>query len=411
MKSPIRPSPVLRRRASERGQALVCALMTSVMLFGVAASYMTLSYGGFENSNRELETVQARLYADEGLHRALAEVKAGVDADGDGLGNLTLTGSDGRTLAVTMTDLGGGLYRMHASARLRRANAGSEVLVEVTSAGSLSFSPRAAITAKGAVSTTGSIVVDGRNWSDDGASMIGPGLFGISSKSTITQSGSSKVGGSGFAPAKPANAAALEKLANWNNAVDEDGDGVVGEEPFDGIDDDGDGQVDEDTNSYPTSPDVELRLAPGSLKALAQAQGTYFATQAALDAYIAANGGNMPGGKVVYADFSTWLPVNLGSTLNEEPSIIVHHNATGTALMKNVHGSFKGLIMADGVEHLNGDFVLLGALMSFAADAYGNAFGNGNAWVRLSTDATGDLPASGSSTTVRIRSWSRAAAQ
>ena len=28
--------------------------------------------------------------------------------------------------------------------------------------------------------------------------------------------------------------------------------------------------------------------------------------------------------------------------------------------MKNIHGSFVGLVMADFVEHLNGDFVMLG---------------------------------------------------
>ena len=84
---------------------------------------------------------------------------------------------------------------------------------------------------------------------------------------------------------------------------------------------------------------------------------------------------------------------------------------SGTAQMKNVHGSFRGLILADFVTHLNGDFVLLGALMSFGDDAIGNAFGNGNAIVRLCTTALNDLPSVGGGTKVKILSWSRSVAQ
>jgi hypothetical protein len=398
------------RRASERGSALACALLTTVMLFGVAASYMTLSYGGFENSNREMETVRARLYAEEGLHRALAEVKAGDDDDGDGLGDLSLEGTDGRTAVVTMTDLGGGLFRMRSVARLRRANAASELVVELIPAASISFAPRAAITAKGLVGTLGNITVDGRDWNYDGTAVVGPGKYGISSMDNITNGGNSKVGGNGMPPFKPPLPGANEKYASWNNATDEDGDGPSGEENFDGDDDDGDGEIDEDTNDYPTSPDIELKLPEGTLKAMAQAQGTYFATQAALSTYLAANGGEMPGGKIIYCDFTSWLPAELGGSLNAEPSILVHHTASGNALMKNVHGAFKGLVLADGVEHLNGDFLLLGALMSFAPESYGNAYGNGNAFVRLCTAALNDLPSGTGSATVRIRSWSRAPA-
>jgi hypothetical protein len=76
--------------------------------------------------------------------------------------------------------------------------------------------------------------------------------------------------------------------------------------------------------------------------------------------------------------------------------------------MKNVHGMFRGLVLADFVSHLNGNFVLLGALMSFGDDAIGNAFGNGAANVKLCTAALGNLPSLGTASTVKIRSWSRA---
>ena len=139
--------------------------------------------------------------------------------------------------------------------------------------------------------------------------------------------------------------------------------------------------------------------------------GTYFTTQAQVDASIAASGGKMPSGKIIYIDFSPWLPANLGTSFNTSPSVIVHHNSTGTALMKNVHGSFLGLMLVDGVSHLNGDFTLVGALMSFAPASYGNAFGNGNANIKISTAALANLPTTGSAANVRIKAWERAVAQ
>jgi hypothetical protein len=89
----------------------------------------------------------------------------------------------------------------------------------------------------------------------------------------------------------------------------------------------------------------------------------------------------------------------------------VHHNATGTAQMKNVHGLFCGLVLADFVTHLNGDLVMLGALMSFGDDSIGNAFGNGNAKVKLCTAALNNLPSLAGNNAVRIKSWNRSAAQ
>jgi hypothetical protein len=390
---------------------MVVALLVTFMMFGIAGTYLVLSHGGFENSTVELATVQARLAAEDGIHLSIAELKSGVDAGGDGLGTLTSTAADGRTVTVNATPLGGNLYQIHSVGVLRRARAGADVLAETIPAGSLSFNARAAITAEGPVTTLGNITVDGRDWNITGTAVVGPGGFGISSMGTITNGGNSKVGGNGIPPAKPPPPGTQEPLADWSDGVDQDVDASTDEEAFDGADDDGDGMIDEDTNDYPESPDVMLGLPPNTLRNAAIASGTYCATQAAYDAMITANGGNVPGGVIIYCDFDTWLPVQLGNVFNSPPSVIVHHNATGTAQMKNVHGKFCGLLLADFVTHLNGDFVLLGALMSFGDDAIGNAFGNGNAFVKLCTAALNNLPSAGGSTAVRIRSWNRAVAQ
>jgi hypothetical protein len=138
--------------------------------------------------------------------------------------------------------------------------------------------------------------------------------------------------------------------------------------------------------------------------------GTYFASQTELNDYIAANGGNIPGGVVLFLDFQKWQPAELGELMNDPPSVIIHHTDAGDAVMKNVHGSFKGLIFADFVEHLNGDFTLLGALMSFADEAYGNTFGNGSANILYSSEVLMNLPSAGPpERRARVLSWSRAA--
>jgi hypothetical protein len=383
------------------------------MLFGIAGSYLTLSHGGFENSSRELSTITARLAAEDGIQLSLAELKSGVDAGGDGLGDLTYTQDDGATVTVIATSLGGNLWRIHSFAANRRARKGSQVVAELIPTGALGFTPRAAITAQGSVTTLGGIVVDGRDWNITGTAVVGSGGYGVSSTSTITSGGSSKIGGHGIAPTSLALPGTREALATWADGINQDNQGGVDEELFDGIDNDGDGSIDEDTHGYPKDPDVQMHLAPGTLRAAAQASGTYFTTQVQVDACIAANGGKMPGGKIIYVDFSPWQPANLStsSACNTTPSIIVHHNTAANALMKNVHGNFLGLMLVDGVSHLNGDFTLIGALMSFAPASYGNAFGNGNANVKLSTAALSNLPSLGSAANIRIKAWQRAVAQ
>lgn len=285
------------------------------------------------------------------------------------------------------------------------------MIAEKIPLGALNYgAAQGAISAKGPVVATGSIVIDGRDWNDLGTSVVGPGTYGISSMSTITHSGNAKVGGHGIAPAKPPPAGTVDPNAPWIDAVDNDGDGVLDEELFDGIDNDGDGVADEDTHGFPTSPDVALHLAPNTLKNAAISTNTYFTTAAQVDACIAANGGRLPGGKIIYCDFSAWQPVNLGSAFNSPPSILVQHNATSSATMGNVTGAFKRLMLIDQIQHFTGNFILVGGVMSFSSTALGNAFGLGNAQILYSSAVLANLPTAGSLSAVRIKSWDRSVA-
>ncbi|HLG42063.1 MAG TPA: hypothetical protein VI643_01770, partial [Planctomycetota bacterium] len=147
-----------------------------------------------------------------------------------------------------------------------------------------------------------------------------------------------------------------------------------------------------DTSDFPAGPDVFLKIPGGTLQSVAQSMGTYFTSQAQLDAYRTANGGNLPGGKVYYLDFSVCQPMDFGATMNSAPSILVHHTSAGNAKMKNVHGQFKGLLMVDGMEHINADTTILGAIVSFTPFTVGNAYGNGGATIRFSSAVLGGLP-------------------
>ncbi len=393
-------------RHAERGTVMLIVVLMGALFFGLATFAGSMAQSGHETARREQDNVRARLAADVALSMALEEIQTGVDTYGGGLGVINQTTGD-TSFLTTYVPLGGNLYQVNATARNTRARAGVTAVIQQTPTVTINFSPRAAITTKGAVTTTGSIEVDGRDWNSTGTSIVGPGKFGISSMSTITNSGNSKVGGVGIAPAKPVPAAVKDPNNIWKDNINNDGDGATDEEAYDGIDNDNDGQTDEDTTGYPTSPDVSLGLPVGTLKAQAIAQGTYFTTEAALNAAIAANGGVVPGGKILYLDFDQWLPSNMGSVYNDPPSIIVHHNTAGTAYLKNMHGSFKGLILADFVEHLNGDCSILGAFMSFGSQAIGNTFGNGNAHIRFSSSVLTNLPSAGSTISVRIVSRGR----
>src|SRR6476660_4427407 len=118
-------------RDTEAGSALAMALLVTIMLFGIATSYVTLSFGSFESSNREMATVEARIAAEDGIQLSIAEMKSGVDSGGDGLGNLTMTEVDGRTIKTQVTNLGGNVYAIHSVATLRRARSAADVVMEL----------------------------------------------------------------------------------------------------------------------------------------------------------------------------------------------------------------------------------------------------------------------------------------
>lgn len=205
-----------------------------------------------------------------------------------------------------------------------------------------SFPPgvKGAITAAGDVSFNGSIVVDGRDH-DISGTVTGTGTYGVSSGGTVNQGGSATIGGNGFAPADPANPAAIQ----------------------------------ENASGATSSPETALGLDTGSL-----------------DAYKTSTTPTFPMSGIVYYTGDSMIAPDFGTAENPSTGILIIHNTAGTALLKNVHGNFRGLIICDDLVHINGDAVITGGVI--LQKSTGNTVGNGNAHVNYSSNVLSDLPIS-----------------
>jgi hypothetical protein len=78
---------------------------------------------------------------------------------------------------------------------------------------------------------------------------------------------------------------------------------------------------------------------------------------------------------------TTWIP---SLPVNGSGLLIVHNSAKNASL-KNMDGTFKGLIIGDDIQHLHG--VVLGAIIGLTTAPTGNVLGNGNATIMYSDAA------------------------
>lgn len=387
---------------SERGMILAVVMVAILVLSVLAAGFLMTSVAQSDRAQVSEEDVQLLNIAEAGVAAAIQDLVA--SGTGDVTGDF-----GGGSFTVVTTDQGGGYFNIASSATFDQTNRqwtkSIEVVVLETNAAT-TLDVRAAIEANNDVTTGGNFIVDGRDFDYLTGSLTGdPGVYGISTTGTVTQTGSSQIGGNGQAPA--GDEVQTEQNITWGDSLDNDGDAAVDEEIWDGKDNDGDGLEDEDTDGYATDPNVRVGLPSGTLEAAAQAAGTYFTSGAQYDAWIAANGGKAVPGSIVFvmlADNATWNGVNLGNTaLGDDPSILVVDSPNHSATMKNIHDDWIGLIIACNIDHTNGTADIYGAMLCLSGQL-GNAFGNGTAYVHYSSNALGNLPAAQSGGYQRI-SW------
>ncbi len=282
-----------------------------------------------ENAGREY-VARALAIAEAGASAATRAIAEGGD------GTVAETDFGGGTYEVTSTDNGDNTYTLVTTGTYQGI---TRILQTDISVASLSVSVRGAITSRANVTTLGNLTVDGRDYSAAGV-LVGAGTYGISTPGTYTRSGNSKTGGKGIAPAKPVPAGTTE---------------TSGPPP------------------YPTTPEEVLGLSAGALDSLATSTAPTFP---------------MNGGIYYYTG-------NLQAASISGSGILIVHNTAGNALLKNLNGSgtFKGLIIADDIEHIHNN--ILGAVVHLSATASGNCIGNGSGTVKYSSEVLSNLSLSG----------------
>jgi hypothetical protein len=384
-------------RQGERGTILIVSLIAGVLILGITYAFYWVSRGEIDGAREEARREKALQTAEAGIEEALDRLNRGEDPDVDRSSD-SLLGYRVGEADVGVTTAGNRIYTLTSRGRHGGEARAVEVVVENRT---LAVRTRAAVTSNGPVDLSGSITVDGRDYDASGATVLGAGVYGVTSSQLVTVGGDARVGGNGTEPIRRATPldGVYQPLVAYGDGIDNDLDGRIDEERHDGYDDDGDGRVDEDLAPFPTSPDALFGVKEGTLRRVAQAQGTYFTSPDSFQAWLTANGGSIPGGKIVVLDFPAtpdsgpvWNPADFGSTMNDPPSILVFHSPYSNAVMKNLHGRFKGLILADFVSHTNGDARIVGAIYSFGHDRIGNVYGNGDARVLYSSAVLSMLP-------------------
>lgn len=211
---------------------------------------------------------------------------------------------------------------------------------------------KAAIVTNTDTTTLGALIIDGRDHDLDGNLISGSGTLGIYTTGTYNQGGSSTVGGTSggtdYPPSSPYDPNVVDSSATW-------------------------------PGGYPTTPDAVMNYTEGTLKSKAQSGSggsQYVTSPSSL---------TTPLSGVTYVEYSgTW---NAGSFDFTGTGILVVHSPTGnTAVIKNLNtGTFKGLIIADNVEHIHN--TIIGAVITLSETVEGNCIGNGNGSILYSSQA------------------------
>ena len=255
----------------------------------------------------------------------------------------------------------------------------SETVTVIANISEAVFPPgvKGSVTANATVTTTGNMTMDGRDHDEDGDLIPGQGTLGVSTVGALDRGGNSKVGGTDggvdYAPSKPPDPSVYEEGATLG----------------------------------PTTPDSVMGgpdngYSEGTLKAIAQAGtgGSQYVTNPSLLSF--------PLQGVTYVelpDGDTWNPIHFGAS----SGILVVHNSAGNAKMKNLNsGTFKGLIIADDLEHVH--CTVIGAVVTLTSTPSGNCIGNGNGSILYSsaaieTHAEAASSGSGGGGSTSVASW------
>ena len=214
-----------------------------------------------------------------------------------------------------------------------------------------------AITANNNVTTLGTLNVDGRDHDTSGAVIPLNGTYGVWTTGTLNQSGSSDIGGTSttpldFPPSDPPNPNIIAASQSYAGGYPGTPDSLFGGA----------------SNGYPE----------GTFKSIAMSRigGSQYVTN--------------PGSLVYPLRGVTYVELPSGNTWNSAvitgSGILIVHNSNKNALIKDLSGTFKGILVADDIDKIHSD--IYGVVVSLTpAPASGNTIGNGNGNVYFSRQA------------------------
>lgn len=342
------------------GKALLIMVLGSFVIFGVLNLNVNrgLNFATQTSVDYYSET-QAR-----NICNSMAEILFSELADNPSLRVSTAASKPllGGTASYTVTDeyfAGDSLIKLAISSSYNNISKNITVYGKSNS-GYIGFVPvpiKAAASTNNSVETSGTLIIDGRNHDLNGNVIPGSGTYAIWTTSVYRRSGNSKIGGTfsstDYEPANPGN----DNIKAENQAY---------------------------TGGYPDSPDKvfggESNGYPeGTLKAFAQSgiSGSQYLTDP--------NNLNYPLKGITYVELpsgGTWQGMSIDGS-----GVLIVHNSSLNAIMKNLNsGTFKGLIIADDVVHINTS--IIGALVALTPNpSSGNCIGNGNGKILFSDEA------------------------
>ncbi len=337
MKTLMRSISVTKRTDDSQGEGIILVsflLLLMALVIGVSSFYAFAAADYFASLRNEYNH-QAFYAAEAGIDQKIVELSKKNTA-----ANMSGTLSTGQyqgTYQVTCAPCTGtGNETLTSTGTIAVNGFNYSRTVRVTLKKSSIFNATSSVAISGVASTSGSVTIDGRDHDTNGNLTGGPGVYGIStSSSTFNQGGSSQVGGNGIAPANPAAPVTYQVNAP----------------------------------AIPATPEGVLGLGAG-----------------ALDAYKTSTPPATPFTNQIIYLTASWDGVDF----NGSSGILICHNSAGNAFLKNIHGSFKGLIIADDLIHVNGNAELIGAIVGMKTS--GVTIGNGSAEVKYSSQVLSALP-------------------
>ncbi len=351
---------------------LVSFILTGIVIEGINASNRRQEENVVSLNYRHIGKNIAQSGVNLALNRLAADTswRAGIGSAGS---PLSLFGGTVFVTAVDTVFFGKKVVRVSAMATAGPANLPTRYDTS-TAYVFRSYLPStilAAVTANNDVQTNGNLIVDGREHDMNGNVIPNTGRWAVwTTQNYVMPTGSSTFGGTPDSPridvapiGWPSDSVVIRTNQTWPGGV------------------------------YPGSPDSVLGgsaagFPEGTLKAIAKngMGGSQYATNPSTLTY--------PLRGVTYVELpasgsgQTWNPANITGS-----GILIVHNASKNAIIKNLqvdnNKNFKGLLIADEVDKLNGA-VIYGAVFSLkSAAALGNVIGNGIGEVYFSTAAVG----------------------